>query len=563
MIKKNKFDLSFLKKNSSLKDAFIKSISINKNYHLIPVSEFDENDKKLISNLCRLRNNFGKYFPNNSKTNIFKTKKWLKNNVIKSTNRILFILYNNNYDFLGHIGLANKSSKSIEIDNVIKDLDNKKNIDFSKVIKKLIQWIQNTLFITSIYVRVNEKNKRAIKFYKKNNFKLSQKKNLMNKNISDHIIMEYENNFKIPKKTILTAGPSISQKEIYYTSIASENGWNENHSDYIKKLENKFKDYLNVKYALATSSCTGAMHLALKALGISSGDEVLVPEITWVATAKAVQYVGAIPKFVEVNKNDWNIDILGAKKKITKRTKAIMPVHTYGNPCDMTEIVKLSRKNNLKIIEDAAPAIGAKWKNNFCGTFGDFGAFSFQGAKLVVSGEGGMLVTNNSRLYDLAFKLSNNGRDPKKTFWINSDGYKYKMSNIQAALALGQMERVDDLIFKKRQIHHWYKKYLNSKFVDLIIEKKNSESIYWMSSIYIKKNNLRNNLISFLLKNRIDSRPVFPAISQYPIWLKKHKTSPIAKNIGNNSINLPSGVTLNENQIKYIADTINRFFFAN
>jgi hypothetical protein len=241
---------------------------------------------------------------------------------------------------------------------------------------------------------------------------------------------------------ILTAGPSISPLEMSYVSDAVENGWNLHHSDYLGRFENEFAEFIGSSYALATSSCTGALHLALLAMGIGNGDEVLVPDITWVATASAVMYVGAKPIFIDIDPDTWTIDLKNAEEKITDKTKAIIPVHLYGYGVNMRAVMELATKYSLRVIEDAAPAIGTRINGKMAGSFGDFGCFSFQGAKLLVTGEGGMLVTNSKDLYDRARKIQDHGRRPG-TFWIEELGYKYKMNNITAALGLGQIQRVD------------------------------------------------------------------------------------------------------------------------
>ena len=204
-----------------------------------------------------------------------------------------------------------------------------------------------------------------------------------------------------------------------------------------------------------------------------------MPNITWVATAKAVSYINATPVFADVNIKDWTINTESLQKLITKKTKAIMPVHLYGQPSNMEEILKIAKKHKLYIVEDAAPALGAEYKNKKCGTFGNFGAFSFQGAKLLVSGEGGMLVTNDKKLYKKALKISNHGRSEKKQFYIDGPGVKYKMSNIQAALAYGQLSRIEVLIALKRRIFSWYEKYLkNVNSLSLNYETEDTKSIF-------------------------------------------------------------------------------------
>ncbi len=380
-----------------------------------------------------------------------------------------------------------------------------------------------------------------------------------------YIKIKFHNKKRNLKKMILTAGPSVSSRELVYTLDAAMSGWNENSDYYLEKLSKSFSNFIGVNYAIPTSSCTGALHIALKALGIKKGDEVIIPNITWVATASVVQFVGAKPIFADVDMDDWNISPDEIKKLITKKTRVIIVVHLYGHPAKMKEIKAIAKKNNIKLIEDAAPAIGAKYMKKKCGTFGDFSAFSFQGAKLVVSGEGGILLTNNYDLYKKAKKIWDFGRNEKKTFWIDGPGLKYKMSNLQAAFTLAQLERVRELIINKRRIFNLYKKELKpllGKKIFLNEEIKNCKSIYWMTSLRIIdfKKISRNHLIKFLRNNKIDSRPIFPAISEYPIWRMNRKTTKNASILSKSVINLHSGVNLSFKQIEYICNKIKQFF---
>ncbi len=363
------------------------------------------------------------------------------------------------------------------------------------------------------------------------------------------------------KKLILTAGPSITNLEKKYVNDAVSNGWNENFNRYLIKLENTFKKFFKIKYALPTSSCTGALHLILLGLGVKKGDEVIVPDMTWVATASAVKYVGAKPVFVDIDKDTWTMCPESLKKKITSKTKVVIPVHLYGHPCKMDEIMKIANKNKIYVVEDAAPAIGAKFKNKLVGTFGVASAFSFQGAKLVVAGEGGIILTSNLTLFKKIKQLAAHGRANKKnksTFWIEKVGYKYAMSNIQAALCLAQFQRLKELISKKRKIFSWYNYYLKDlKKVKLNKEHHPAKSVYWMTTIYIKKSKQRilaSNLGKKLKEKMIDSRPVFPSISTYPMW--KSKNNYFSKEFSKYSLNLPSGHDLNKEKVKYISKSL-------
>jgi perosamine synthetase len=300
------------------------------------------------------------------------------------------------------------------------------------------------------------------------------------------------------------------------------------------------------------------LHIALSALGIGPGDEVIVPDITWVATANAVLYVGARPIFADIDPVTWCIDPSSIEKKLTTRTKAIIPVHLYGHPSEMDPIMKMAKEHNLRIVEDAAPSIGAEYNGKRTGSFGDFAAFSFQGAKLAVTGEGGMLVTNDEDLYKKAYSIWDQGRRPG-TFWIESNGLKYKMANIQAAIGLGQLQRNDAMVEAKRRIFRWYERELKGvRGLMLAREKPWAKSIYWMTSALIspEASMSRDQLSHALSAKKIDTRPVFPSISQYPIWGYQPTPLPVAKMVGDCAINLPSGVCLGEKEIEYVCECI-------
>lgn len=367
--------------------------------------------------------------------------------------------------------------------------------------------------------------------------------------------MTNKNEAPIIKNLILTAGPYIDYREPLYASDAAKNGWNQHHSDYIQKLEKYFADYIGVKYAKVTSSCTGALHLALLALGIKKGDEVIVPETTWIATAAAVTYVGATPVFADICSDTWVLDTVKIEKLITSKTKAIIPVHLYGQPVEMDNLLKLANKYNLKVIEDAAPSIGTIYRGKKTGSFGDMAAFSFQGAKAVVAGEGGILVSNNKDLIDKAWFYNDHCRDVNRPLCNSGIGYKYKMSNIQASIALAQMEKVEEIVAKKRQIFNWYYERLSDiKEITLNIEKKDTRNIYWMSSIILSNevNYTRDEFMRLLKNKNIDSRPLFEPLSSFPMFVSKEKDNEIAYSIPRRGINLPSGHMRTESEIDYI-----------
>jgi len=357
---------------------------------------------------------------------------------------------------------------------------------------------------------------------------------------------------------ILTAGPYVDETEIKYVLDAVKNGWGKNWNIYLKKFEEAFAKYVGVKYCMATSCCTGALHLSLASLGIGPGDEVIVPDMTWIGSNIAINYLGATPVFVDIKKEDWTVDPNEIEKAITKNTKAIIPVHMYGYPCDMEKIMEIAKKHNLHVIEDAAPAVGATVNGKKVGSFGTFGCFSFQGAKLLVTGEGGMLCTNDKELFDKAHNLNDHGRDPNIMFWINQIGYKYKMSNMQAAFGLAQLEKIDYLIKRKREVYEEYCKQLKDiKEIEIYGKQENKKSIFWMTSILVKdecKVNRDEIMKQLDEKYDVDSRPVFPKVSKFPMY--KEVNNKVSDYVSKRAINLPSSVILTKEEITRVCDGI-------
>lgn len=363
-----------------------------------------------------------------------------------------------------------------------------------------------------------------------------------------------------PKELILTAGPSISQKEISYVSDAVKNGWNFHLGDYIEKFQDKFAEYLGVKYAIAVTSGTAALHLAMRVMDIGPGDEVIIPDQTFVSCANVVRWVGATPVFCDVEEDTWCLNPESFKKAITKRTKAVMPIHTYGQAPRMDEIVVIAKKHNIKVVEDACPAVGSLYKNKPSGNKSDIAAFSFQGAKIMVTGEGGMFVTNSKTYYEKAFSLHTHGRDMSRTFWHDDIGYMYRMSNIQAALGLAQLERLGQLVAKKQKIFGWYKNRLkNLENIQLNTENNWSKSNYWMSSLILGKDVKisREEFQKKLRDKKIDTRPFFYPITMFPMYKKnKRVDTSVSYYLGLKGINLPSGFNLTEKEIDYISSQV-------
>lgn len=365
---------------------------------------------------------------------------------------------------------------------------------------------------------------------------------------------------------ILTAGPSITGLEIEYVTDAVINGWNNHHSDYLKKFEAQFAAYVGAKHALATSSCTGALHLALMSMGVGPGDEVILPEITWIATASAVVYTGATPVFADIRSDSWVMDAEKVEKLITPRTKAIIPVHLYGHPVEMERLWEISEKYGISILEDAAPSIGATYKGQRTGSLGRAAAVSFQGAKALVTGEGGMLVTSDDKFIERARFLNDHGRNPKSPLAAIEIGYKYKMSNLQGALGLAQIQRSDEIVEKKRQIFKWYQERLSDvEELSLNVERPECFSIYWMSSVVLseKLSVTRDEFMAQLKERMIDTRPFFEPISSFPMFKGVQVDNPVAYSVPRRGINLPSGHNRTEEEVDFICANIRELLGKN
>lgn len=364
-----------------------------------------------------------------------------------------------------------------------------------------------------------------------------------------------------PKKIILTAGPSITQKEVDYVADAVRNGWNFHFNDYVEKFEKAVANYVGVKYAMTTSSGTGALHLSILAMNIGSDDEVILPELSAVASANAVTFTGAKPVFVDIEEDTWCIDPKSFRKAITKRTKAVMTVDLYGHPANYDEIIKIAKEHNLFILEDACPSLGTTYKGKKTGSIGDMAAYSFQGAKIAAIGEGGMLLSNNAKLFKKASYIADLGRDRKKgAFWHTIIGYKYRLPNVAAALGLAQVERIEFLVERKRKIFNWYKERLGDvDGLTMNTERENVRNNYWMSSIVLgrKFKLTRDELMIKLKENMIDTRPFFFPFSMLPIY-KQKTNNKVAYQVGLNGINLPSGVTLTEEQVDYVCRKVKK-----
>ena len=360
--------------------------------------------------------------------------------------------------------------------------------------------------------------------------------------------------------------PFLNGNEKKYVNEALDTNWISSRGKFVDLFENSFAKYCRVKYATTTNNGTNAIHLALKALSVKPGDEVIIPDFTMICSALPVCYLGSKPVFVDAEPETWNIDPNKIEEKITEKTKAIMVVHIYGHPCDMKPIWELAEKYNLKIIEDAAEVHGAEYMGKKCGALGDIAAFSFFANKVITTGEGGMVVTNNEKLYDrsryykdLCFPLSG-----ERTYLHNDIGFQYRLSNLQAAIGVAQLEKINDYIDMRRNNNRLYKNLLREiNGINFQPEKEGCKNIYWMNAAVIDPEKFgvdRDKLINKLLEYGIQTRKFFVPMHKQPALQKygcdKSETYPVSNWLSKNGLYFPSGSRLRKKQIEYICDKI-------
>ena len=369
------------------------------------------------------------------------------------------------------------------------------------------------------------------------------------------------------KKFIPVCEPTLIGNEKKYADDCLKANWISSAGKYIELFENGFAKFCGTKYGIATCNGTVSIHLALEALGIGPGDEVIVPDFTMIASINSILYTGAKPVFVDADIETWCINPELIEEKITKSTKAIMPVHIYGHPCDMDQINKVAKKYNLSVVEDAAEAHGALYKNKKIGSMSDAASFSFYANKILTTGEGGMVVTNDEKLAE-RMRLLKNHAFTKNRFAHEEVGYNYRMTNIQAAIGLGQLENIDKLVQMRINNANLYNKLLkNVKGIILPPSKDWAKNVYWMYGILLNKDfgMTRDKLREELLKEGIDTRSFFIPMHGQPVFQKKSRkfampdvngSYPVSGNLGTNGFYLPSSSSLPKEDIIFITDAI-------
>lgn len=367
-------------------------------------------------------------------------------------------------------------------------------------------------------------------------------------------------------RRIPVAGPWVTEKEIAYVADAAANAWYANANSYNQRFEAAFAAYCGTAYAVSLPHCTAAIHLSLLALGVGPGDEVIVPDGTWIASAAPVTYVGATPVFVDMDPHSWCMDAQSMEAAITPRTKAIIPVELYGNMPDWDAILAIAGSHGIPVIEDAAEALGSAFQGRRAGSLGRTGVFSFHGSKTLTTGEGGMLVTSDQALYERVLTLRDHGRPPGDRMFYNTEvAYKYKMSAFQAAFGLAQIERVEELIARKIEIFEWYRRRLGHvNGLTLNSQAPGTLNSYWMVTVLVDPAYGLGKvaLMEALSRYGIDSRPFFhplsslPAYQDNPFAAQARDRNRVTYDVSARGVNLPSGYNLTESDVAYVCDSL-------
>ena len=354
--------------------------------------------------------------------------------------------------------------------------------------------------------------------------------------------------------------PSLTGNEKKYVNECIDTSWISSKGHFVTDFEKAFSNYIGTKYATGVCNGTVAIQVAMKALGITSGDEIICPTFTYIASANPILEAGAKVVFVDSLRDTWQMDPADVEKKITKNTKALMVVHLYGHPCDMDKIMRIAKEHDLYVIEDCAEAIGSEYKGKKVGSFGDIACYSFFGNKTITCGEGGMVLTNSDYLNERICKIKGQGLAQFREYWHDTLGFNYRMTNIQAAIGLAQFEQLETFLKKKREISDWYKKYLKDLPIEFHEEMGPVKHTYWMNSILIESSVLRQKLRDFMKEKGIETRPTFYPIHTMPIYSERYEKHPVAEDIALRGMNIPSYPGLEEDDIKNICSVITEFY---
>lgn len=357
------------------------------------------------------------------------------------------------------------------------------------------------------------------------------------------------------------AAPDLSGSEWAYVEECLRTSWISSKGGFLEAFEERFADFLGRKHAVAVCNGTVALHLALLGLGVGPGDEVIVPSMTYVATANAVTYCGATPVFADSDPRTWCVRPESIARLVTPRTRGIIPVHLYGHPCDMAPILELAEAHGLWVVEDCAQAPGALHYGQKTGTFGELATFSFFGNKIITTGEGGMVVADDDALAARLRLLRGQGMDLSRRYWHPVVGYNYRMTNIEAALGLAQMERVEQLLADRRRVAAWYTARLRGiPGLTLPVETPGAKNVFWIYSVLVDGLARRDTLMAQLADAGIETRPFFHPVHEFPMYLdaRNDRGCPVACDLGARGLSLPTSSYLKEADVDMIASTLRR-----
>lgn len=351
------------------------------------------------------------------------------------------------------------------------------------------------------------------------------------------------------------AEPGFGNAELENVVKCIKTGWISSQGKFVKEFEVSLAKYISTKYGAATSSGTAALHLALLTLGIKPGDEVIIPTLTFIATANVVMYCGATPVFVDSHPDYWCIDPDLIEAKITDRTVGIIPVHLYGHPCDMEPIIGVAMKHHLWVVEDCAEAIGATYKQHKVGSMSHISCFSFFANKIITTGEGGMCLTNSEESATRMRILRDHGMDPSKKYWYNEVGYNYRMTNLQAAVGVAQLGRIDELINARTRVANWYNLCLSELPLVFPPLLRWANPVTWQYTVLLPDGQAKERIMVHLKEKDVETRPMFYPIHIMPPYKGKEKF-PVAEDLSSRGISLPSSPNLKEEQVEYICGCI-------
>lgn len=378
-----------------------------------------------------------------------------------------------------------------------------------------------------------------------------------------HVLVDYACIHRLHRIQVME--PLLTGNELSYVTECIKTNWISSQGPFVRKFEKMLSDYCGMPYALSTSNGTTALHLALEALGIGQGDEVIVPDLTFAATINCVLHAKAIPIIVDIDPVTWTISPELIRKAITPKTKAIIPVHLYGQPCAMGEILSIAKEHGLFVVEDCAEALGSSIEGRMVGSFGDVAAFSFFGNKTITTGEGGMLLFKDLAVHSRAAMLRDHGMTPGRRYWHETVGFNYRMTNLQAAVGVAQMERVDEFIKRKLRIGEVYKScFAGHAEVQTPSLVSNTLNSYWLFSMLLAPSAKisRDEMMGKLLANGVETRPLFYPLHEMPPYKQFSQQGPfhVSTDISARGMSLPSAVTLTNREVRGIGEKIVSLF---